>query len=233
MQGKQVSISQKGCFKTRWLLLDHLRFIFKPHSLIYMLIASLWISPPLLTAAKTSYLGVSCGCSLLREGADWRLPGTTATPLRAHALSFRLQHVYRLPPLLLFRGHISMCVYKSVNKYMCQTVNHLYTRRVIPRKTPEGLHIFLKAEPMKHQSSVTSHPRRSNIMKHTDSVHSVTLTLVLARSDILHGTCLHSTLRKQEKREREGERNKQEEEAKGGPEVGEVGGRAALVQQSL
>lgn len=81
--------------------------------------------PPLLTAAKTSYLGVSCGRSLLREGADWRLPGTTATPLRAHSLSFGLQHVYLLPPLLLFRGHISMCVYKSVNKYMCQTVNHL------------------------------------------------------------------------------------------------------------
>lgn len=60
-------------------------------------------------AEQTSYLGVSCGRSLPREGADWRLPGTTAVPLWAHVLSFGLQHVYLLPPLLLFPGRITMC----------------------------------------------------------------------------------------------------------------------------
>lgn len=71
-----------------------------------MLIPSLWIPPPSLYGCADLLFG----CLLWpREGADWRLPGTAAVPLGAHAPSFGFQHVYLLPPLLLFPGRTSIC----------------------------------------------------------------------------------------------------------------------------
>lgn len=92
-------------------LLDHLRFIFKPPTLIYKPIPSLWISP---TPCPHLYGCVDLLFSCLlwpREEADCRLPKTTAVPLGACTASFRLRHVHPLLPLLPFLGRISMCVF--------------------------------------------------------------------------------------------------------------------------
>ncbi|CAL8295067.1 unnamed protein product [Arctogadus glacialis] len=73
-------------------------------------------SPSLPLAAEASYLGVSCGWSLASLEADWRLSGTTAVPLGAHAPSFGLQHVYLLLSLLLF---FSLLVENGLYVCMC------------------------------------------------------------------------------------------------------------------
>lgn len=117
------------------------------------------ITPPLLMASQTSYLGVSCGHSLLREGADWRLPGTAASPPQGSRVELRVATCLPTPTTSAFSWMycISMCVQ--------EILNYLHTD-ILHRTFPQGSSIFLVQPKKRHYVTITIESQKEHHAAH-------------------------------------------------------------------